>query len=491
MVKECEVKRMSEKQFRLADKIVCVAMNVILDYTALTAAAALFMKGASVGIVVQVIVATLAIIICNIAYFNFKGRRLCGDIMCLTYAISYLISMCFSTTVLSYVYAVPAMLAAFAYLNERIIIGGNLTTVVGTIIHCTYLGLKGMMGGEDIFIAMLIMVVCAGVSVATGIHIRIYVKETADSIYTELEKNKQTSNKIHEVVEAVAEQVKEAGTNYSSADEQMNASNTTMSDIAKSTESTAEAVQAQAAMCTEITESLNDMLVAATDMKSASEKTNTAISTGVVAVDDLKEQADLVSETSVSMSTSVEQITTKVKEVQSILETITNISSQTNLLALNASIEAAHAGEAGKGFSVVAEEIRTLAEQTSSASKQIGHIIQEFVQCTEDVEKNLVGAKQAIDKQNDSIDNTKSQFYTIKQEVNNLLTASESVEEHVNKVNKNVVIVSENITQLSATSEEVAAASTEGLRSSNQAREVLMQLGTKLTQINELMKKLE
>lgn len=64
-----------------------------------------------------------------------------------------------------------------------------------------------------------------------------------------------------------------------------------------------------------------------------------------------------------------------IQNIESIIQTIKRIAEQTNLLALNASIEAARAGEAGRGFSVVAEEIRKLAEQSTFSSKGINEII--------------------------------------------------------------------------------------------------------------------
>ena len=65
----------------------------------------------------------------------------------------------------------------------------------------------------------------------------------------------------------------------------------------------------------------------------------------------------------------------KGRNIQGISFIINDIASQTNLLALNASIEAARAGEAGKGFSVVAEEIRKLADGTSSNASRISYFI--------------------------------------------------------------------------------------------------------------------
>src|SRR6201999_1633293 len=74
-------------------------------------------------------------------------------------------------------------------------------------------------------------------------------------------------------------------------------------------------------------------------------------------------------------ATVIREMGKRTNEISSIVDTINLIAERTNLLSLNASIEAARAGEAGRGFSVVAEEIRNLADRAARATADIAAII--------------------------------------------------------------------------------------------------------------------
>ena len=96
---------------------------------------------------------------------------------------------------------------------------------------------------------------------------------------------------------------------------------------------------------------------------------------GEIAAERAVNQMDQIEETVERSATVVAKLGTMSQEIGHIVETISDIAGQTNLLALNAAIEAARAGESGRGFSVVAEEVRKLAEQSDQAAQKIATLI--------------------------------------------------------------------------------------------------------------------
>jgi methyl-accepting chemotaxis protein len=145
----------------------------------------------------------------------------------------------------------------------------------------------------------------------------------------------------------------------------------------------ADVVQTNAKMVSNIAEHTCEY---ATQGASATEEASTNVKMVAAAVEDLANSVANIS-SQVNESTQiaraavdeagktnevVESLTEAARRIGDVIKLIENIASQTNLLALNATIEAARAGEAGKGFAVVASEVKTLANQTTAATGEIG-----------------------------------------------------------------------------------------------------------------------
>ena len=264
-----------------------------------------------------------------------------------------------------------------------------------------------------------------------------------------------------------------------------------MRNIAQSTENTAEAIQKQAVMCTEIRQNTDTAEQETSKMITAAQGTLKTVSDGVILVKQLKEQAEIVDEASHATVESTALLTTKVEEVQKIVTTILSISSQTNLLALNASIEAARAGEAGKGFSVVADEIRQLAEQTKESSNRIKDIITDLNDYAIRANSSVGDTISTVEKQNEMIDVSREKFMLIEKEVSSLTEIISNTDILIADIIGSTTIISDNISQLSATSEEVASSSSEGLHTSEQAVDSMHEFATQLENIARSAKELK
>jgi methyl-accepting chemotaxis protein len=117
----------------------------------------------------------------------------------------------------------------------------------------------------------------------------------------------------------------------------------------------------------------------------------------------------------------------KGEQIGRVIAVINDIADQTNLLALNAAIEAARAGEHGRGFAVVADEVRKLAERTTSATSEIGESIR-------DIQTGTVGAVEQITGSTRQVEGGMQQAAKVGQTIERLVTASDEVTERVRTI---------------------------------------------------------
>lgn len=475
---------MNSKQFKRADFITLIVSILIYAYDILTAFFFYIKNGFNTPATIQLICGIVSFLLCIGIYYCCRGKKICGSLLCGLYALSYLVVLLTSDYLYVYLFALPLMLSNFAYLNLNITVIGNISVVLGTVLHCFLL--KGKVSFGDMLVAVIIVTLCAVASIFTSFHLKRFLKEATDGIKKELENNKSISDKIIKSNNEVSEKFNIAKTLYDNIKIEMQMNNDTINNIADSTENTAEAIQQEAVICTKVNDKTDTVKIKLNTLNNVIKDTKTAIDTGLVSVNTLALNSEKVSDSSVIMSNSISLIENKANEVKKILETILEISSQTNLLALNASIEAAHAGDAGKGFSVVADEIRKLADQTKNASIQIDRTIEDFMITTKETRINLNKTMEDINIQNGVISDTNNQFKVIEDNLKGIIDVSMEVNNNVNDIVESIANISDNITQLSATSEEVSAATNDGLKSFNVSIQALDNLGDKLGEIKAL-----
>ena len=150
-------------------------------------------------------------------------------------------------------------------------------------------------------------------------------------------------------------------------------------------------------------------------------------SQGKIAVDSAIVHINKITDSVNESAEVIEKLAKRSIEIGQISDTISNIADQTNLLALNAAIEAARAGEAGKGFSVVAEEVRKLAEESGNAAQQIAALIVTIQTDTEQAVTRMKQGTQEVHDGKEVVDKAGSTFATIANAVNKLTENAEHI----------------------------------------------------------------
>ena len=266
----------------------------------------------------------------------------------------------------------------------------------------------------------LIALIATGVSVSVGAFVTVLLPLKITTLFR---------NMVTELIYGAS--------NVASASEQISASSQSLSEGASEQAASIEETSATMEEITSMTKQNADNALEASKLATAC---NLSVEHGNTTV--------------VEMNSAMKNIHESSGKIADIIKIIEGIAFQTNLLALNAAVEAARAGEHGRGFAVVAEEVRNLAQRSSTASKDITTLI------TDSVHKATTGME-LVKKTEDVFTGVVAQVKKVTDLVNEISSASDEQNNGIQQINKAIQQMDQVVQQNAASAEETAASSEE------------------------------
>ncbi|MEI4789671.1 methyl-accepting chemotaxis protein [Bacillus sp. FJAT-53060] len=346
-------------------------------------------------------------------------------------------------------------------------------------------------------IRLLKQVTAASKEIAAGNIERTSLKETTDEIGQMAQGFNHMSGELRALVRGLQEtssQLVESATDLSAISEETSASSEeigrAIGDISTGTLHQASDLEVANQQMTQFNQSIENVKEQSDQIKRISDQSNQSSQQGQKIVQKLKQSNEQSIQASQGIRTGIEQLSTKVQDISQITDTIESISNETNLLALNASIEAARAGEHGKGFSVVASEVRNLAEQTKQSAVQIQQMIQGIKEETTATAGMMSKTMDRFAELDEAVHATEQEFNTISTSISQTIVETNAMTKELNTLLEQNDLITKAMHGAAHISQENAAAIEEITASTDEQVTAISNVAKAAERLNELSMRL-
>lgn len=271
-----------------------------------------------------------------------------------------------------------------------------------------------------------------------------------------------------------------------------------MSDLASGAGQISEGVMSSFTAVKEIESQVNDYVRSTKEMHLRAEDVMILAQKGLGAVKSQTESVKHNVIATTNVSNTISELAKEAAGIGKITATISDIANQTNLLSLNASIEAARAGEHGRGFSIVAQEVRKLAEQSAKSAKEVFHLVRNIEHGIRQVLRNTEINEEIVKRQAVSIEETEQVFGDmvdsirfIAEEISRFSGESDRMLEAATNISTTMENISAITQESAAATEQVSASLSEQTGSIKEVvrmTENMMQMATQLQRTIQVFK---
>lgn len=265
----------------------------------------------------------------------------------------------------------------------------------------------------------------------------------------------------------------------------------TISELAKGAAEQSESTHKGSEMVMAVVDGLENIIGNVANSEELTKKAMFTVQDGVKKIEYQKIKMEESKQVTENVNLAISSLSDKSVKIGQIIEVINNIASQTNLLALNAAIEAARAGESGKGFSVVADEIRKLAEQSKQSTQEINSLIKEIQAGVGQAVNEMNNSKSVVEEQEAAVYETEVSFKDILEAVSGLNLQIREVAGASETLNINAIAVKNSINDIAGIIESGAAATEEVAASTEEQTATIQQISISADSLSELAERLQ